>query len=61
MEPYLKGSDVVVFETPNLGLTNMILAGRKGSRFYQCTIAQLMGRQTMWHHKVPLIINYTCI
>ena len=27
VEPYLRGTDTVVFETPNLGLTNMILAG----------------------------------
>ena len=27
VEPYLRGADTVVFETPNLGLTNMILAG----------------------------------
>eukprot|EP00658_Telonema_sp_P-2_P025954 TRINITY_DN20471_c0_g1_i3.p1 TRINITY_DN20471_c0_g1~~TRINITY_DN20471_c0_g1_i3.p1 ORF type:complete len:530 (+),score=112.19 TRINITY_DN20471_c0_g1_i3:56-1645(+) len=52
MEPYLKGTDVLVFETPNLGLTNMILAGKQGSSFLRCTIAQLMGRQTSWGHWV---------
>eukprot|EP00658_Telonema_sp_P-2_P023128 TRINITY_DN19260_c0_g1_i3.p1 TRINITY_DN19260_c0_g1~~TRINITY_DN19260_c0_g1_i3.p1 ORF type:complete len:470 (+),score=69.49 TRINITY_DN19260_c0_g1_i3:166-1575(+) len=52
IEPYLRGADVVAFETPNLGLTNMILAGRKNSPFFKCTIAQLMGRQKMWHFKL---------
>ena len=68
MEPYLQGADVVVFETPNMGLTNMILAGAKGSEFYKCSIAQLMSRQTMWHHTVCLcctepiaIMTFACL
>lgn len=50
LAPLLKGTDVVVFETPNMGYTNMIFAAKKGSRFMQCVVAQLISRQTQWHH-----------
>eukprot|EP00939_MAST-03C_sp_MAST-3C-sp1_P004385 g4385.t1 len=46
----LSGVDVVNFETPNLGLTNMMLAVKSRSRFMRCVIAQLGPRQFQSHH-----------
>jgi len=42
------GSDVVLFETPNLGLTNMIMASKKGGKFIQCVTHNLKYNQHKW-------------
>jgi len=52
IEPLLRDSDIVLFETPNLGLTNMILASKNHSMFMKCIIENLADFQHKWHHKV---------
>ena len=41
LERLFSGPDVVAFETPNMGLTNMIMGAKKGSHFMRCVLAQL--------------------
>jgi len=50
LEKLFSGVDVAVFDTPNMGLTNMIMGAAKGSPFLKCALAQLPGRQHQWHH-----------
>lgn len=48
----LSGTDVAVFETPNMGLTNMAFAAKKHSPFLRCVLAQLPIRHHQLHHKL---------
>jgi inositol phosphorylceramide mannosyltransferase catalytic subunit len=50
VEGLLQGSDVVLFETPNLGLTNMIMASKKGGKFIECVTHNLRYSQTKYTH-----------
>eukprot|EP00658_Telonema_sp_P-2_P003103 TRINITY_DN11141_c0_g1_i2.p1 TRINITY_DN11141_c0_g1~~TRINITY_DN11141_c0_g1_i2.p1 ORF type:complete len:394 (-),score=70.51 TRINITY_DN11141_c0_g1_i2:459-1640(-) len=50
IDRYLNGTDVALFETPNMGLTNMILASRKHSPFMQCLAAKLVAYRWQYHH-----------
>jgi len=49
IEGLLQGADVVLFETPNVGMTNMIMASRKGSRYIQCLTENLKYFQDTWY------------
>jgi len=51
LDAYLVDTDVVLFETPNGGLTNMIVASRKGSPFMKCVAAKLASYQWQLHHE----------
>jgi len=51
LDKYLVDTDVALFETPNLGLTNMIVASRKGSPFMKCVAAKLASYQWQVHHE----------
>ena len=48
---YLVDTDIALFETPNGGLTNMIIASRKGSLFMKCVAAKLSSYQWQLHHE----------
>lgn len=50
VEKVFAGADVVSFETPNMGLTNMMFGARKHSDILGCTIAQLGVRKYQFHH-----------
>ena len=50
IERMFSGVDVVNFETPNIGLTNMMLAAKRGSKLMACVIGQLGPRQFQMHH-----------
>ena len=51
LDKYLVDTDVALVETPNLGLTNMIIASRKGSPFMKCVAAKLASYQWQLHHE----------
>eukprot|EP00656_Telonema_subtile_P008664 TRINITY_DN14043_c0_g1_i1.p1 TRINITY_DN14043_c0_g1~~TRINITY_DN14043_c0_g1_i1.p1 ORF type:complete len:390 (-),score=98.06 TRINITY_DN14043_c0_g1_i1:32-1201(-) len=50
VEQLVAGAEVLVFETPNMGLTNMMFGATKGSSFLKCVLAQLPVKQHQWHH-----------
>jgi len=50
IESILEGADAVLFETPNIGLTNMLMGIKKGSKFMKCIIDNLVNLQTSWTH-----------
>jgi len=61
LEQLVTGTDVVLFETPNLGLTNMAFAGRSKSPYFKCMLAQLGVRQYQVHHEFIRLRNWKII
>jgi len=61
LEKLLTGTDVVLFETPNLGLTNMAFAGKSKSPYFRCVLAQLGVRQDQMHHNFIHFRNWKII
>ena len=50
LDKYLVDTDVALVETPNGGLTNMIIASRKGSPYMKCVAAKLASYQWQVNH-----------
>ena len=62
VEGLIGGADVILFETPNLGMTNMIMAAKKGSPFIRCLTENLRYHQNIWVNligKAPTLSSAT--